>query len=924
MKWSKCDKYNSVKIHSQINEVMILSEVTQYFKNDSKSPIELSIGLPELTNCTITKFEMLLDQQKIVSIILEKEKAEEKYSDAIASGNTGFISYSNDNKTIVSLGNIPPQKEVELKSYYFGNLICNDLSYQATFPTIFPTFIIQPENNESSPVNYSYAKQIVTGKIDINCFSKLTRLIIKGSSNFDKIDKNYSKDFKSAEINIYKDSFSNEDIPGIILFRTESINNDNLFYQYDPKTDLSFYLFQKTELIPELDIKNDKKKIDENEELNYSSLIKNEIKIESGGCYIFLLDQSGSMDGKNIELCKNALILFLQSLNKGSYFQLIGFGSSFEYYNKEPLEYIKENVKKLMEIINNLSADKGGTELYDPLKNIFENPRYEKINISKHIFILTDGAIDDKETTLNLIGSFSDKFTIHSLGIGTYYDSDLIKRIAIMGNGNSFFSQNSEDISKNVIDALDQSQMKNKISANFKVNHNPYIEYNQKQIVGIYDFMRYGFILKNKTISNKIKISLNIEKRKENKDKEEIFNFDLQNIKQLPDENTLGKIIVNYFLKNNKTIDKKTEIKLSKDFSILSSNTAFFAEIQNEIPVQEDMVSLSNENKTAVNNDNAKKENLQIDTISSNLVLNEFNSDNLNDLNISHEKIKPKRGCFCNFLSNLFKKKKDNKKYSSLKINKVITKKIQINTINSTCSLSNTWGTGLKRRRRCLKNARPIRNIMEQKNEEEVVKSNKCSYNLSPNRSFKKNEKHNYEDFCYDAKKSEDIYSKDINENFNCKNNNENDLCIEINIKNNLISDSKNESIESDNVEKSYFKSCDKKEEINNYEKKIEKKSLDFYELIKSQDIFEGNWINNNEVEILKEEEKEIYEKIKKCSKEKNIDEENGIITLLVLYYIFSKKSEKVDELKFIINKAKLYIKKIYNLKNEEISKEFI
>ncbi len=53
---------------------------------------------------------MLLDQQKIVSIILVKEKAEEKYSEAIAVGNTGFISYSNDNKTIVNLRNIPSQK----------------------------------------------------------------------------------------------------------------------------------------------------------------------------------------------------------------------------------------------------------------------------------------------------------------------------------------------------------------------------------------------------------------------------------------------------------------------------------------------------------------------------------------------------------------------------------------------------------------------------------------------------------------------------------------------------------------------------------------------------------------------------------------------------------------------------------------------
>ena len=139
-----------------------------------------------------------------------------------------------------------------------------------------------------------------------------------------------------------------------------------------------------------------------------------------------------------------------------------------------------------------------------------------------------------------------------------------------------------------------------------------------------------------------------------------------------------------------------------------------------------------------------------------------------------------------------------------------------------------------------------------------------------------------------------------------------------------FIIDSKKEIARSDNVKILDFINCNNKDLKDNNEKKIEKKSLIFYELIKSQDIFEGNRINNNEVKILIEEEKEIYEKIKKFSKEKNIDEENRIITILVLYYIFSKKSEKINELKFIINKAKLCIKKIYNFEYEEISKEFI
>jgi len=100
------------------------------------------------------------------------------------------------------------------------------------------------------------------------------------------------------------------------------------------------------------------------------------------------------------------------------------------------------------------------------------------------------------------------------------------------------------------------------------------------------------------------------------------------------------------------------------------------------------------------------------------------------------------------------------------------------------------------------------------------------------------------------------------------------------------------------------------------------KKVLNFDELIISQDIFDGNWSINNEVKILIEDENTIYEKVKKISEEKEIKEINAIITLFVLYYIFNKKPEKVNELRFVINKAKEYIKNICGLEYEEIFKE--
>ena len=97
---------------------------------------------------------------------------------------------------------------------------------------------------------------------------------------------------------------------------------------------------------------------------------------------------------------------------------------------------------------------------------------------------------------------------------------------------------------------------------------------------------------------------------------------------------------------------------------------------------------------------------------------------------------------------------------------------------------------------------------------------------------------------------------------------------------------------------------------------------VNFDEIILGQDIIEGNWEKDKNIELLIKEENIIYEKIKNFSENKGIKDENGIITLFILYYIYEKKKEKVEELKFVINKAKNFIKKIFNLDYDEIVKE--
>ena len=105
------------------------------------------------------------------------------------------------------------------------------------------------------------------------------------------------------------------------------------------------------------------------------------------------------------------------------------------------------------------------------------------------------------------------------------------------------------------------------------------IEYNKK-INCIFEdkIVDYGFIINNKFNENfKIKLSYQLC----NKLIEKVLDFNNNNIIELNDGNTLSKIIIGNYLKNN-IINVEKEIKLSKKYNVLSKNTSLFAEIKKD------------------------------------------------------------------------------------------------------------------------------------------------------------------------------------------------------------------------------------------------------------------------------------------------------------------------------------------------------
>ena len=826
-----------VNIITHINEIMSQTEVTLYFKNPHSHPIELEMVIPQLGNCTIIKFEMIKNNKRIVSKLLEKEIAREKYNDTISTGDSSLISYNSNFETKICLGNISSGEQVELKLYYFGHIINKDLSYQANIPIKFPDFILEDPKSRNEPEDYVYLKRTVKGKIYINTRSKITRLVIGGSKNFTKIERKYGEDKKSAEIDIYKDYFSNKDIPGIILFRTEKINDDALYYQCDQRKNKSYYLLQKTIYKPEFDeLQNDL--IDEDENKDYISLVRtkeNEEEIASKVCYIFLLDQSGSMEGESIELSCKALLLFLQSLSEDCYFQLVGFGSDFEFFTAKPLEYNKNNIKKLMKTIKNLRADKGGTVLTRPLEAIYNNKLYNKFEGKTNIILLTDGYVDSKERVLDLIGANSKYFIFHSIGI-TQCDKDLIERAALIGNGYSYYISNLEQLNFTVISLFDNTQ--NNFYVQCTTNQKCSIEEENKKSINKNDFFSHGFVLDDinmKDIEFNIKIG----------EKEIKISFDKDKIIKLPDGDNLGKLIVDNYLKSSIHKNLETIIKLSKEYNILTDQTAYYAKITNLAPVKDKMIKITNKDKIASNNkieDEVKPQNIIKENND-----NYFNDEMFGYDNEEKEEEKPeeKKNFIFGFFSKFF-------------------------------------------------------------NNDNIIKKKKFSYTQTPQKLSKKKEdiqKRAAADYESCVPKESGVGDFD----YGCENTYGGYYISSID----------------DDYDNSYgFSNFDIQPKKSNKKTIEDNSKFNFDEFIIHQDIIEGNWIKDDQSDFLIEQEKDMYEQIKKLCEDKGIKEESGIITLFALYYIYNKKCDKLGELKFIVKKAKNYLRKSFNIEYDAIIKD--
>ena len=108
-----------VDVKSELRGATAITNVELTYQNPNEdSPLECTYVFPLEKTTLLSKFEAIIDDKVVETKVVEKEKAKEKYEDAIASGNAAVMAERSKKKEetlTVKLGNLLPNSIATLK-----------------------------------------------------------------------------------------------------------------------------------------------------------------------------------------------------------------------------------------------------------------------------------------------------------------------------------------------------------------------------------------------------------------------------------------------------------------------------------------------------------------------------------------------------------------------------------------------------------------------------------------------------------------------------------------------------------------------------------------------------------------------------------------------------------------------------------------
>ncbi|XP_066523539.1 von Willebrand factor A domain-containing protein 5A-like isoform X2 [Hoplias malabaricus] len=439
----------SIEVDVQVQGHVATVGSTLQYVNEEESPLEAVFVFPMPADASVCHFSAKIADKEIVAQVKEREEAREEYDDAIASGDQAFLLEESEESVDVfrlSVGSLPPGQSAAVTFVYVTELsVQADDALRFCLPAVLNPRYTPPGTGggivseiTSAPSDIPYSLSLTVHVSSPNPISKVESKCPLEPLQF------LNTDHTNAKVSLSGGHRFDRDVQ-LFLYYQDAHKPTAIVEAGDPTAQTGILMGDPVvmlSLYPEFP------------EALMSSL-------SSRGEFVFVMDRSGSMDcplhqGNNaqtrIESARDTLLLLLKSLPLGCYFNIFGFGSHYESYFPNSVEYTQETMEQAVKRVKEMRADMGGTEILQPLKHIYSQQCIP--NHPRQVFMFTDGEVWNTKEILSLVKNNTDSHRCFTFGIGEGASTALITGMAREGGGHAQFITGTDRMQPKVMQSL--------------------------------------------------------------------------------------------------------------------------------------------------------------------------------------------------------------------------------------------------------------------------------------------------------------------------------------------------------------------------------------------------------------------------------------------------------------------------------------
>ena len=408
-------------------------DVTQQFHNPYDSKIEAVYVFPLPQNAAVNDFVMTVGERKIRGIIREREKAEKIYAQARSQGHVAsLMTQQRPNIFTQKVANIEPGRQIDISIRYFNTLRYDDGEYEFVFPMVVgPRYNPAPgsdgigavgrgthgSSGQSTEVQYLAPNERsghdVSVQVNINAGIEIEQIRSVNHAIEQQQASSCSQRVKLAA----SDTIPNKDF--VLRYRVagDEIKTAMMTHKDEHGKYFTLMIYPQAEL---------------------ASVQRSPMEM------VFVLDCSGSMNGKPIEQAKAAIEYSLRQLTTRDTFQIIQFSNNSSQLGSQPLVATTANIEKGIRYLHSLSGS-GGTQMIEGIKAALDFPHDE--GRFRLVSFMTDGFIGNEQQILQTLSQKLGASRIFSFGVGSSPNRYLMDRMAILGQGAvTYLSQNDDAV----------------------------------------------------------------------------------------------------------------------------------------------------------------------------------------------------------------------------------------------------------------------------------------------------------------------------------------------------------------------------------------------------------------------------------------------------------------------------------------------